>query len=99
MPVNADALRVNGRLQALTTEIAAGATGDYSWSAGALHPGTYLYQSASHVQLQVQMGLYGALTRNPSDMANSSSTVVFSIGNPTREQGITFNPLLTGLLF
>ncbi len=72
LPVNADAFRVNGRLQALTTEIAPGAIGDYSWSAANLRPGTYLYQSGSHVQLQVHMGLYGAVVHDAPDASCST---------------------------
>ena len=72
LPVNADALRVNGRLQALTTEIAPGLDGDYSWSAADLRPGTYLYQSGSHVQLQVHMGLYGAVVHDAPDVSCST---------------------------
>jgi hypothetical protein len=34
----------------------------YTWSS--IQPGTYLYQSGTHPQVQVQMGLYGAVTKN-----------------------------------
>jgi hypothetical protein len=40
---------------------------EYLWDtaqSNALRPGTYLYHSGSHPQLQVQMGLYGAITRD-----------------------------------
>jgi len=41
----------------------AGGTGvHYVWSN--LSPGTYLYESGTHPSVQVQMGLYGAVTRN-----------------------------------
>ncbi len=66
---------------------------DYTWSN--LRPGTYLYQSASHVQLQVQMGLYGAMVHDapaasclPSPCAydgvpyTQSTVVVFSEIDP-----------------
>jgi FtsP/CotA-like multicopper oxidase with cupredoxin domain len=96
LPVAADALRVNGRLQAFAAEVAPGADGDYSWTAGALGAGgTFLYQSASHVQLQVQMGLYGAVTHDapaascatapcayPSVPYASSAVLVFSEVDP-----------------
>lgn len=39
----------------------------YRWNNGRdnnLRPGTYLYHSGTHPQLQVQMGLYGAITRD-----------------------------------
>ena len=51
------------RIRAFDVEAAAGGGQEaYTWSN--LRPGTYLYQSASHVQLQVQMGLYGALVHD-----------------------------------
>ena len=37
-------------------------TAAYTWNN--LKPGTYLYTSGSHPQVQVQMGLYGALTKD-----------------------------------
>ncbi len=37
----------------------------YQWSN--VRPGTYLYQSGTQPQVQVQMGLYGAVTRNAVD--------------------------------
>ncbi len=51
-----------GRVTAFTTE-AGPFTGSasYSWAAGELNPGTYLYSSGSHPAEQVHMGLYGAL--------------------------------------
>jgi hypothetical protein len=33
----------------------------YSWKAGVLRPGTYLYETGSHPSLQAPMGLYGVL--------------------------------------
>lgn len=51
----------DGRIRAFAHEVAAGASRDYVWPAGAIKPGSYLYQSASHPAVQVQMGLYGAL--------------------------------------
>jgi FtsP/CotA-like multicopper oxidase with cupredoxin domain len=41
---------------------ATGGARDYTWSN--LRPGTYAYHSASHPQLQIPMGLYGAMTRD-----------------------------------
>ncbi|MBI5136680.1 MAG: PKD domain-containing protein [Nitrospirae bacterium] len=48
---------------AYTTEVAAGGSGDYTFSA--LRPGTFLYESATDQAKQVQMGLYGALVVRP----------------------------------
>ncbi|MGB8339082.1 MAG: Ig-like domain-containing protein [Burkholderiales bacterium] len=50
------------RVRSFTNEAAAGATADYVWPN--IKPGTYLYQSGTHPQVQVQMGLYGAMTKD-----------------------------------
>ena len=39
-----------------------GGTATYTWAS--LRPGTYLYSSGTHPQVQVQMGLYGAMTKD-----------------------------------
>jgi len=44
-----------------------GGTADYTWTN--VKPGTYLYQSGTQPQVQVQMGLYGAVTKNAVDAA------------------------------
>lgn len=51
----------DGRVRSFTHEAPPGGTADYTWPN--LQPGTYLYHSGSHPALQVQMGLYGAVTR------------------------------------
>ena len=54
---------VGGRIHSFTNQAAAnGGTADYTWTNVA--PGTYLYHSGTHAQAQVQMGLYGAVTKN-----------------------------------
>ncbi len=58
-----------GRMRSLTGETAAGAVRTYTWDN--LEPGTYLYHSASHMQVQVQMGLYGALRMDAPGPAGS----------------------------
>lgn len=50
------------RVRSFTAEAAPGATQSYTWNN--LKPGTYLYHSGSHPQVQVQMGLYGAMTHD-----------------------------------
>lgn len=47
------------RVRSFDVETAAGAVGSYSWNN--IKEGTYLVQSGTHPQVQVQMGLYGAL--------------------------------------
>ena len=50
------------RTAALTAETAPGAVGVYTWPS--FRPGTFLYHSGSQPQVQVQMGLLGAITYN-----------------------------------
>ena len=45
------------RVRSFTGETDVGATRTYTFSA--LRPGTYLYQSGTHPQVQIQMGLFG----------------------------------------
>jgi len=52
------------RVRSFTIDTAAGATRQYAF--GPLKAGTYLYQSGTHPQVQVQMGLYGPLVVNPT---------------------------------
>lgn len=55
----------DGRVRSFTHETAPGDTGIYAWSN--IEPGTYLYHSGTHPSVQVQMGLYGAVTKNAVD--------------------------------
>lgn len=50
------------RVRAFVNETAAGGQLTYTWNN--VKPGTYLYHSGSHVQKQLQMGLYGAVTKD-----------------------------------
>lgn len=52
------------RIRSLTVETAAGNPADSVYTFGPLEPGTYLYLSGTHQAVQVQMGLYGALTQD-----------------------------------
>ena len=47
-------------MRSFDAETAAGGSGSYTWTG--VKEGTYLYHSGTHPQVQVQMGLYGALT-------------------------------------
>lgn len=52
-----------GRIRALTdNEAAPAGTTDYTWTG--VRPGTFIYHSGSHMQIQIQMGLYGAVTKD-----------------------------------
>lgn len=50
-----------------------GGTATYTWNS--VKPGTYLYSSGTHPQTQVQMGLYGVMTKDagPGKVAYSSA--------------------------
>lgn len=48
------------RVRSFTAEAAAG-NGEQTYTWTSLRPGTYLYHSGTHPQVQVQMGLYGAV--------------------------------------
>lgn len=50
------------RVRSFTHETAAAATGIYAYVD--VTPGTYLYQSGTHIAKQVPMGLYGVITQN-----------------------------------
>jgi len=67
-----------GVLTSLTSSAAPGGAVTYTFTAGA--PGTYLYQSGTDVQKQLQMGLYGALVVRPAghhDQENSRADSAF----------------------
>lgn len=75
------------RMRSFTHETLSGQVGDYVWSN--LKPGTYLYHSGTHVQVQVQMGLYGSLKVDaaagqayPGHAYNSEATILFSEIDP-----------------
>ncbi len=50
------------RVRSFAAEAAPGTSVTYSWTS--LRPGTFLYESGTHPSIQVQMGLYGAVTMN-----------------------------------
>ncbi len=55
----------DGRIRSFVHETANGESGVYEWAN--IKPGTYLYQSATHPAVQVQMGLYGGLINNAGE--------------------------------
>ena len=50
------------RVYSFTHETRPGRIGSYTWNN--FRPGSYAYQSGSHVAVQVQMGLYGAVNKD-----------------------------------
>ncbi len=62
------------RVRSFDVEAAPNGTADYTWVN--VKPGTYLYQSGTQPQIQVQMGLYGALGKNGVDADPLAGTPV-----------------------
>jgi FtsP/CotA-like multicopper oxidase with cupredoxin domain len=56
------------RVRSFTHETAPGASESYQWSS--LRPGSHVYHSGTHPQVQVQMGLYGSVVH---DVAGSTA--------------------------
>jgi FtsP/CotA-like multicopper oxidase with cupredoxin domain len=67
------------RVRSFDAETAAGGSGTYSWTG--VKEGTYLYHSGTHPQVQVQMGLYGALTVGNYGITNEA-TLIYSEIDP-----------------
>lgn len=68
---------------------AAATTGQATYTWNNVAPGTYLYQSGTHPQVQVQMGLYGAVTKDDSATTaypgvpyNNQATLLYSEIDP-----------------
>lgn len=82
------------RVRSFTREAApGGGTADYDWPA--MRPGTYLYHSGTHPQVQVQMGLYGAATKDaaagqayPGVSYDQSVTLLYSEIDPALHQAV-----------
>lgn len=72
---------VTSRVRSLTTETAPGAVGSYKWPT--LNPGTFIYESATHQGIQVQMGLHGGLV-----VASGAAVAGATIG--TAYAGVTY---------
>ena len=56
-----------------------GTQADYTWPE--VKPGTYLYQSGTQPQVQVQMGLYGALSKNAVDAATPVRAEAYAVAS------------------
>ncbi len=61
-PVTFIDARGRTRVRSFTSETASGDTRTYSWNN--IRPGTCIYESGSHLSVQVQMGLYGAVVKD-----------------------------------
>ncbi len=65
----------NCRVRSFTGETGAGGSRTYTFNN--LRPGTYLYQSGTHPQVQVQMGLAG-MVRQDATLAGSTGRLLFA---------------------
>ena len=61
------------RVRSFDAEAAPGGIAAYTWPS--VKPGTYLYQSGTQPQVQVQMGLYGAATKNAVEAVAGATPV------------------------
>ncbi len=66
-----------------------GGTAAYTWNN--VRPGTYLYQSGTQPQVQVQMGLYGAATKNVADAQAATSSAIAVPGQAYPGTGYAFD--------
>jgi FtsP/CotA-like multicopper oxidase with cupredoxin domain len=74
------------RVRSFTHEAAPnGGEATYVWSD--VEPGTYLYHSGTHPQVQVQMGLYGAVVRNFAEAGH----LAFGASVPSAYDGVPFD--------
>ena len=105
-PVKTDT-DTSGRLR-VTSFVAAtpvdnGASTDYVWNN--IKAGTYLYQSGTHPALQVQMGLYGAVTHDAAASQaygattayTGSATILFSEIDPLLHISVASNDFGPGM--
>ncbi len=78
---------LTARVRSFDAEAAPNGTADYTWIN--VKPGSYLYQSGTQPQVQVQMGLYGAITKNSTDVTLASPAQAY-VGVPYDNQATLF---------
>lgn len=81
------------RVRSFDVEAAPNGTADYTWGSASnpVKPGTYLYQSGTHPQVQVQMGLYGAATKSVADAVAATTSGVAAPGQAYGGAGYGFD--------
>ncbi len=92
-PVKFQDAQGRDRTRSFTHETAPGTVGTYSWTN--IRPGTYLYGSGTHPAVQVQMGLYGAMTADaaaglayPGNAYNAQVLLVYSEIDPALHDAV-----------
>jgi FtsP/CotA-like multicopper oxidase with cupredoxin domain len=81
------------RVRSFDAEAVPNGTADYFWGslANPIKPGTYLYQSGTQPQVQVQMGLYGAAIKNFVDAVAATALAVATPGQAYPGTGYAFD--------
>ncbi|MBI4933606.1 MAG: multicopper oxidase domain-containing protein [Actinobacteria bacterium] len=74
-----DQTATTATLRSLTDDVAPGGSITYKFTAG--HPGTYLYESGTDPELQIEMGLVGSLIVYPTTPADTSDLLGESVGH------------------
>lgn len=89
------------RVRSFTREAAPGGSVTYVWTA--LRPGTFIYESGTHPGVQVQMGLYGAVTMDagpgvayPGVAYNNEGVLIFSEVDPAIHAAVADGSYGTG---
>jgi VCBS repeat-containing protein len=91
------------RVSSFDTETAPGAVGTYTWNGVTAVPGvkegTYLYHSGTHPQVQVQMGLYGALVVTGPDYPahDAEQVLLYSEIDPVLHAAVAANDYGPGM--
>jgi hypothetical protein len=82
------------RARSFGPEAVAGGTQTYTWAAGVLRPGTYLYETGTHPSLQAPMGLYGVLivTQAPATATTTTTTTDPTTGVTTTTTATALTP-------
>ncbi len=82
----------DGRIRSFVHETPAGSplapSGPVAYVWNSITPGTYLYHSGSHPAVQVQMGLYGALTQNAVEANTAAIPAVKAEAYPSLTNGV-----------
>ncbi|MBI5632250.1 MAG: hypothetical protein HZA15_02080 [Nitrospirae bacterium] len=89
----------DGRVRSFTNEAPPDNTTTVIYTWNNIKPGTYLYESGTHPAVQVQMGLYGAVTRDaaagqaygPTTAYNTEAVLLFSEIDPVLHDAVATN--------
>ncbi|RPJ61452.1 MAG: hypothetical protein EHM23_06890 [Acidobacteria bacterium] len=88
VPGTRNAGDVTSRVRSLDKETAPGGTVTYEWI---VQPGTYLYKSGTHMQIQVPLGLYGAMKKNVLDAAPPARAQAYVYPPPSTNPPVEFD--------